>query len=57
MGRGSAKRFTVIITVVEKRLRNLLYSLGNKQTGSFGIPNSMRDVETPLGIYLRKEDD
>lgn len=39
-----------------KKARNLMYSLGNKPGGStFGVPNSMRDVETTLGIYLRKE--
>ncbi|WP_257215744.1 DISARM system helicase DrmA [Fredinandcohnia onubensis] len=39
-----------------KKARNLMYSLGNKKSGSFGVPNSMRDVETTLGIYLRKEE-
>lgn len=40
----------------DKRKRNLLYSLGNKSSGAFGVPNSMRDVEPGLGIYLRQED-
>jgi hypothetical protein len=35
----------------------LLYPLGNKKkNGVFGTPNSMRDVEPPIGIYLRKGD-
>lgn len=39
-----------------KRARNLLRSLGTKAEGSFGVPNSMRDVESSLGIYLKQEE-
>jgi hypothetical protein len=39
-----------------KRAQSLMHSLGSKSVGTFGVPNSMRDVETTLGIYLRKEE-
>ncbi|WKU21122.1 DISARM system helicase DrmA [Priestia megaterium] len=34
---------------------NLLYPLGQKKTGYFKTPNSMRDVEATAGIYLRRD--
>ncbi|MEF2093318.1 DISARM system helicase DrmA [Bacillus sp. CFBP9009] len=34
---------------------NLLYPLGQKANGYFKTPNSMRDVETTAGIYLRRD--
>ncbi|MED4182090.1 DISARM system helicase DrmA [Priestia megaterium] len=34
---------------------NLLYPLGQKKDGYFKTPNSMRDVETTAGIYLRRD--
>lgn len=38
-----------------KEVNNLLYPLGQKATGHFKIPNSMRDVETTAGIYIRRD--
>lgn len=37
--------------------RNVLYPLGDKRSTRdlFPAPNSMRDVETPLGLYLKGE--
>lgn len=32
---------------------NLLYPLGKKKGGTFKTPNSLRDVETATGIYLK----
>jgi hypothetical protein len=33
----------------------LMYPLGGKPKGAFGVPNSMRDVEKTVGIYLLRE--
>lgn len=30
----------------------VMYPLGAKRSGLFAVPNSMRDVETPIGLYL-----
>lgn len=39
----------------KKDTSNLFYSLGTKKNGSFKVPNSMRDVESSAGIYLRRD--
>jgi hypothetical protein len=36
-------------------INNLLYPLGQKESGKFKIPNSMRDVEATAGIYIRRD--
>ncbi|MFF2447467.1 DISARM system helicase DrmA [Neobacillus sp. NPDC058068] len=36
-------------------VNNLLYPLGQKESGKFKIPNSMRDVEAAAGIYIRRD--
>jgi len=39
----------------KKEVNNLMYPLGQKKNGSFKVPNSMRDVESTAGIYLRRD--
>lgn len=36
-------------------VNNLLYPIGQKKSGKFKIPNSMRDVEATAGIYIRRD--
>jgi hypothetical protein len=37
----------------KKEVSNLLYPLGQKKNGHYKIPNSMRDVESTAGIFLK----
>lgn len=51
----AAGRNGLVYSGGQRQTPRLLYSLGGRPTGEFPAPNSMRDVEPAVGIYLDEE--